>query len=126
MDKYEIAISHFTSIKRGIWENTEEIQKTFSDFFSKVIDYLPVDVPEHKQKELGKVIYPEPPSDDKIIEINKAAEKFLHTYTELLAFMHDLSIESQNYLLSSLFPYRIPPRQPKDPRYKVLSVDKEE
>lgn len=123
MEKYEIAIPNFTSIRRGILENLREIMKIFSEYHSKVVDYLPIDVPENKQKELGKVIYSEPPSDENIIEINKTVENFLNIEMALLAFIHDLRIEAQNYLLSSLFPNKIPPRQPKDARYEVLSID---
>ena len=39
------------------------------------------------------------------------------------SYVHDLTIESQNNLLSGLFERRVPQRQPLDPSFKVISTD---
>lgn len=42
---------------------------------------------------------------------------------EIGSYVHDLTIESQNNLLSGLFARRVPKRQPLDPKIKVISTE---
>lgn len=125
METYEIVFKHFTSMRKKIVTALNELREINMDFFNKTLDYFPVDIPEERQKELGKIIERPLPSWDKIEEIKAMGDKFFKKEIELISYLHDLRIEAQNVLLGPLFKQQVPARKPQDPRYEVLSLDHE-
>lgn len=50
-------------------------------------------------------------------------ERYKEAMDVIVNYVDDLTIESQNNLLSGLFERRLAVRQPIDPRYRVISTD---
>lgn len=126
MEKYEIALDQFTVIRRRIGEELQRLSDIFNEYFSKIVDFLPIDLSEDEEKELGKkILVAEPPSNEVIQEIKKIGNRFMKQEFKLISFIHDLQIEAQNSLLGSLFDRKVSPRMPNDPRYEVLTIYKE-
>lgn len=64
-------------------------------------------------------------SSDEHAQLKKLVAHYKKAMDEIGCYIHDLTIESQNNLLSDLFERRVPQRQPIDPRHKVINVDPE-
>jgi hypothetical protein len=73
--------------------------------------------------ESGKptIIHP-PPSPEVLSALKLLIEKYKGAMDEIECYIHDLTIEAQNNLLYGLFERKVPPRQPLDPRHKVIST----
>ena len=76
--------------------------------------------------EVGKptIIHP-PPSPEVFAGLKRLIEEYKGAMDEIGCYVQDLTTEAQNNLLHGLFDGRVPPRQPLDPRHKVISTDPE-
>jgi hypothetical protein len=100
-----------------------DVRQSFPPLYSALLRILPMDPPPG---ETGKptIIHP-PPSPEVFSALKGLIEKYKGAMDEIGCYIHDLTIEAQNNLLHGLFEGRVPPRQPLDPRHKVISTDPE-
>ena len=97
-----------------------DVRQSFPPLFSALLDILPMDPPSG---ETGKptIIHP-PPSPEVFLALKRLIERYKEAMDEIEYYIHDLTIEAQNNLLHGLFEGRVPPRQPLDPRHRVIST----
>ena len=72
---------------------------------------------------MPRALIPNLISSNEHAQLKKLADHYKEAMDEIGCYIHDLTIESQNNLLSDLFERRVPPRQPIDPRHKVINTD---
>jgi len=61
-------------------------------------------------------------SKDEYEQLKKLVERYKEAMDDIGSYVHDLTIESQNNLLSGLFDRCVPLRQPLDPKLKVITT----
>lgn len=120
IEKYQITLRNFTAFKNAFAEMVNKLNEKFKLLIDEIADYLPYSVDTEKENNL---LLPEKPNAETIEKINKLSDQYSKLFVELITYLMDLSIETQNSLLGSLFEHRIPPRQPEDPTIRVLSTD---
>ena len=100
-----------------------DVRQSFPPLFSALLQILPMDPPPG---ETGKAtsIHP-PPSSEVFSALKGLVETYRGAMDEIGCYVHDLTTEAQNNLLHGLFEGRVPPREPLDPRHKVISTDPE-
>lgn len=98
-----------------------DVRQAFPPLYSALLQILPMDPPPGQA---GKptIIHP-PPSPKALSELKSLIQEYKRAMDEIGCYIHDLTIEAQNNLLHGLFEERVPPRQPLDPRHKVVSTD---
>lgn len=97
-----------------------DVRQSFPPLYSALLRILPMDPPPGKPT----IIHP-PPSAEIFSTLKGLIEKYKGAIDEIGYYLYDLTIEAQNNLLHGLFEGRVPPRQPLDPRHKVISTDLE-
>jgi hypothetical protein len=95
-----------------------DINKTYSQLFEKLLKHLPMDSKIPDQPPL----FPDPPNQNQIKEIEKLSESYRSSTETLSAYVMDFQNELQELLLSNIFKNKIPKRAPLDPVYKVISI----
>jgi hypothetical protein len=97
-----------------------DVRESFPPLFSALLHILPMDPPP---AQAGKptIVHP-PPSPEAFLSLKHLIEKYKGAMDEIGSYIHDLTVEAQNNLLHGLFEERILPRQPLDPRHKVIST----
>ena len=93
--------------------------------FSALLRVLPMDPPENAPPNMPRPLVPSPISKDEYEQLIKLVERYKEAMDDIGSYVHDLTIESQNNLLSGLFDRRVPLRQPLDPKLKVITTHPE-
>lgn len=88
--------------------------------FSALLHILPMDPPAC-ETDKPTIIHP-PPSPEMFSALRRLIEQYKEAMDEIRCYIHDLTIEAQNNLLHGLFDGRVPPRQPLDPKHRVIST----
>ena len=90
-------------------------------YFRLVMHWTPADKPTSSNGET----YPWTPPDANAFEsIRTLGASLTDTLSTFGSYIYDMQIEMQNLLLGDLFPYRVPLRQPLDPKYVVVRLDR--
>lgn len=116
IENWEIAFPAAELFRIAFSSANQDIEETFSPFFSAVLRYLPMDLPD------GTVINSALPSAEQIDELKKLLEAYTEARATLRSYTHDLVVEAQNLLLSKLFKRRVKIRKPIDMAYKVVTA----
>jgi hypothetical protein len=97
-----------------------DVRESFPPLFSALLPILPMDPPA---AQTGKptIVHP-PPSPEAFLALKYLIEKYKGAMDEIGCYIRDLTVEAQNNLLHGLFEERVQPRQPLDPRHKVIST----
>ncbi|MDD5321875.1 MAG: hypothetical protein PHD43_14960 [Methylococcales bacterium] len=106
-----------------------DAREAFAPLFTALLRVLPFDPPDdappNVPRPLIQPLIQSPISSEEYAQLKILVERYKEAMDEIGSYVHDLTIESQNNLLSELFERRVPPRQPIDPRLKVISTDPE-
>lgn len=102
-----------------------DAREAFTPLFSELLRVLPIDPPEDAPPNVPRPFIQSPISSDELAKLKALVERYKAAMDDIGSYVHDLTIESQNNLLSGLFERRVPPRQPIDPNCKVISTDPE-
>ena len=100
-----------------------DAREAFTPLFTALLRVLPLDPPENAPPNVPRPLIPSPISGDELAQLKKLVDRYKEAMDDIGRYVHDLTIESQNNLLSGLFERRLPPRQPIDPRLKVVTTD---
>lgn len=100
-------------------------RETFTPLFATLVKVLPMDPPENAPPSVPRPVVQDPISAEEYAQLKILVDRYNDAMDEIGCYVHDLTIESQNNLLSGLFERRVPPRQPIDPSLKVISTDTE-
>jgi len=124
IERYEIALPTFQSLRRRAGQLVERISSEFDMFLEVVSPFLPMRVPGDGAKDSGAPKLPlRHPQKEDLEKIGKAARQYSGVCRDATAFCMDLRIASQNHLLSGLFGGTVPPRNPMDPSVEVFGLD---
>jgi len=123
LEKYEImfpddSVKKITSIKN---KDIEKLTKCFTEFLNFTRAFLPINVPEDRVAQLGKVYSPTLPNKEQLENLKGLSKNYHKQTIQMLGYIYDIRRESQNYFLSSSFDRQLPPRKPTDPNAKVIS-----
>jgi hypothetical protein len=125
LDAYSTAVPEFGTFSKMLFEYLNEIGRAHSEWFSEVIRWLPVDVPQGGMDGgLSKVLEPLRPNPVEREKLSALTKTLLRLCDDVTGFIHDIGIESQNLLIGGLFDVRRPSRVPLDPTVPVLSSDR--
>ena len=102
-----------------------DAREACTSLFTAFVKVLPMDPPENAPPNMPRPPIPNPISSDEYIYLKQLVDDYKGAMDDIGCYIHDLTIESQNNLLSDLFERRVPPRQPIDPRCKVITTDSE-
>ena len=97
-----------------------DVRESFPPLFSALLHVLPMDPPP-AQTGMPTIVHP-PPPPGAFLALKHLIEKYKEAMDEIGCYIHDLTVEAQNNLLHGLFEEWVPPRQPLDPRHKVIST----
>lgn len=100
-----------------------DVQQAFPPLNEALLRILPMDLP--KEEVDNPTIHRPLPSADDLSALKHLVTNYNAAMDQVRSYVHDLTIEAQNNLLSSLFDRIVPPRQPLDPRRRVISTDQE-
>jgi hypothetical protein len=102
-----------------------EAQESFGPLYTALLRVLPMDPPKNMPPNTLKPFVPSPITRDEHEQLTKLAERYKEAMDDIVSYVHDLTIESQNNLLSGLFDRRVPLRQPINPKFKVITTHSE-
>jgi hypothetical protein len=122
LESYDIITPNLGIFRIALSSASHDLNNAFTLLFSELLRFLPVDVPEDRVKELG-IIEPPMPTQDQLETIEHLADQYYKATVDVGCYLYDLSVEAQNILLGKLFGHRLSPRQPSDPKIKVISTD---
>lgn len=98
-------------------------REAFTPLFATLVKVLPMDPPENAPPNVPRPVVLDPISAEEYAQFKILVDRYKDAMDEIGCYVHDLTIESQNNLLSGLFERRVPPRQPIDPSLKVITTD---
>ena len=100
------------------------MSEAFRPLFSFLLKILPDEIPGPDGSNI--IVNVVTPSDHQVKELEKLVEPYTAANFDMGCYLHDLSVELQNTLLSNLFSYKVPRRKPLDPKFKVISTEQNE
>lgn len=124
LEDYEIAFTGFQGMKQRLAEKLQELADRFREFYEAALPYLTKSVDEETSRKYGVAAgtyTPEPPVREQLVRIDGLARGTQSVLHDLTAFIWDIRVAAQNYLLGGVFPgQRAAERQPQDPSMEVL------
>lgn len=123
-ESYEIVNPNFKIFQTALNTAIDDARQAFLPLYEKLLKFLPMDLPKHKTQITDlEVIIPAIPDDEQLHHIKDLVNKYFKAVFKIEAYIYDLKVEMQNIFLGSLFKYRVPPRKPTDPSYKVITTE---
>lgn len=101
-----------------------DMMETFRPLFLFLLKILPYEISRPDGSNI--IVNVINPSDDQINELERLLAAYTAANFDMGCYLHDLSVELQNTLLSNLFPNKVPRRKPLDPKFKVISTEQDE
>ncbi|MBS3919295.1 MAG: hypothetical protein KG012_10430 [Deltaproteobacteria bacterium] len=124
LESYDIITPNLGIFRIALSSASHDLSNAFTLLFSESSRFLPVDVPEDRAKEVGTKIIERPmPTQVQLETIEHLADQYYKATVDVGSYLDDLSVKAQNILLGKLFGHRLPPRQPSDPKIKVITAD---
>jgi hypothetical protein len=117
IEQWEIAFDSADIFRIALSSVSRDIENAFHPFFQLAVTLLPTDRPAP-----GQGTFPHQPIARESLErLRRLASAYLEARDELHCYLHDLIVEAQNQLLSSLFRRRVAIRVPLDDNHKVIT-----
>lgn len=120
MEHWEIAFPAAKLFRVAFFSANHDVDEAFQPLHEDAIRLLPVDLGD------DRLHVPALPTIEGLAELKSKVDSYLEARSTLRAYTHDLSVESQNLLLSNLFKNRVEIRRPFDPSYKVITASNTE
>ncbi len=125
--EYEIVDKNIEIFRTALASAFQLISDAHLEFQGQIFDYLPHDDSKEIQKQLGvKIEHVKSPNQQDLEVIEHSFNSYTEANLEGYCFVSDLSREAQNVLLGNLFDNQVPPREPLDPYYVVVTTKPEE
>ena len=127
LEEYEIVDKNIKIFRIALASAFQLISEAYLEFQRQIFAYLPCDVSKERQEQLGvNIKHVESPAQDKLEAIEQSFNCYTEANLEGYCFVSDLSREAQNVLLGNLFNNQVPPREPSDSNYIVVTTKPEE
>ena len=133
-ESYVIAVPEFGVFQDAFNSAIHDVGEAFDPLFQGTLRILPVDAPA--AQDAGRVVNEQGPlpahviaplTDNEFQELDQLVERYLDAAGDIACYIYDLRVEAQNALLSDLYPnQRAPRREPRDPIYRVVTVENAE
>lgn len=125
--EYEIVDKNIGIFSVALKSAVDLILEKYLEFQRHIFYYLPNDISKERKEQLGVSIeYIKSPTEQDIEAIEHSFNSYTDANLEGYCFVSDLSREAQNILLGNLFNNQVPPREPSDSRYVVVTTKPEE
>lgn len=119
---------HRASIYKGVAEYVQsieanEISVIRFDHLSKYIQFKVDDVADSIMNFQYYLLHAKMSElkTTKKLEFDRWCEKIAEELHTIGSYLFDYRIELMNYFLGDIFVFKVPPRKPKDPKYKILT-----
>lgn len=113
LERWEVSFSSADLFRWAFSSASDEIGRSFDEFFKVALSTLPSNSQSPSQYQSV--------SAENLRLVKERADVYLKKCDDFLCYLHDLVVEAQNELLSTLFDHRVIPRKPLDSNYKVIS-----
>ena len=120
MEYWEIAFPASKLFRVAFFSANHDVDEAFHPLHDDAIRLLPADLGD------DRVHVPALPTAERLVELKSKVDAYLEARATLRAYTHDLTVESQNLLLSNLFKNQVEIRTPFDPSYKVITASNTE
>lgn len=125
--EYEIVDKNIEIFRTALASAFQLISEAYLEFQRQIFDYLPCDVSKERQEQLGvNIKHVESPAQEDLEAIEQSFNCYTEANLEGYCFVSDLSREAQNVLLGNLFNNQVPPREPSDSNYVVVTTKPED
>jgi hypothetical protein len=125
-ESWSIAFPGFHIFQVALGAANHDARKAFIPLYTALLSILPLDPREDAPENVPRPIIQRSPSNEELIKLNELIARYKDAMDDICCYIHDLTIESQNNLLSGLFDRKVPPRKPLDPTNKVISTEPEQ
>jgi hypothetical protein len=122
-EAWAIAFPGLTVFQTALNSANHNAQNAFHELFSFLVPVLPFDPPIDAHPQMPRPFVPKILSDQEREQLKEHVDRYKEAMDEIGSYIHDLTIESQNNLLSGLFDRRVPVRRPLDPQMKVITTE---
>ncbi|HDH04415.1 MAG TPA: hypothetical protein ENH01_01690 [Nitrospirae bacterium] len=123
-ERYTIAVPKFKIFQTALNVAIYDSNQAYEPLYYKLLDFLPIDIQESDRKPGGpSVIAPKVATKEDLSHIQELCNKYNEALTDIVCYLYDLTAESQNILLGSLFDNRVPSRKPLDQNHIVITTD---
>lgn len=127
LEEYEIVDKNIKIFRIALSSAVELILEAYFEFQRHIFDYLPCDVSKERQEQLGvNIKHVKSPAQEDLEVIEQSFNCYTEANLEGYCFVSDLSREAQNVLLGNLFNNQVPPREPSDSNYVVVTTKPED
>ncbi|TKJ35399.1 MAG: hypothetical protein CEE38_14585 [Planctomycetes bacterium B3_Pla] len=127
LEEYEIVDKNIEIFRTAFASVVQLIQEAYLEFQRHIFSYLPHDDSKKRQEQLGvNIKHVKSPIQQDIEAIEHSFNSYTDANLEGYCFVSDLSREVQNVLLGNLFNNQVPPREPSDSHYVVVTTKPEE
>lgn len=125
--EYEIVDKNIEIFRIALASAFQLISEAYLEFQRQIFAYLPCDISKERREQLGvNIKHVKSPSQQDIEAIEESFNCYTEANLEGYCFVSDLSREAQNVLLGNLFNNQVPPREPSDSNYVVVTTKPEE
>lgn len=125
--EYEIVDKNIKIFRIALASAFQLISEAYLEFQRQIFAYLPCDISKERREQLGvNIKHVKSPSQQDIEVIEESFNCYTEANLEGYCFVSDLSREAQNVLLGNLFNNQVPPREPSDSNYVVVTTKPEE
>ena len=125
-ESYEIACPDFMIFKIALSSANHDLVQINMKLFNELLEILPEDVDEETAKKIGTKIIDKPlPNEERLKKLQTLIDRYGDIIRDIMSYMYDLRIDAQNRLLDKLFDFKLSPRKPVDPKYKVITTEPE-
>jgi len=122
-ESWSIAFPGLQIFQVALNSANHDARESFTPLFTALLSALPIDPPDGAPENIPRPIIQKPLSKEGLINLKELANRYKDSMDDISCYVSDLTIESQNNLLSELFERKVPPRKPLDPRHKVISTE---
>lgn len=127
LEECEIIDKHMKIFRFAFASVVQYTSEAYEHFLEPIFPYLPCDIPEERQRQLGvNLAQTESPTLKDLPAIEEGYHHYLVALVECLSFISDLSRELQNVLLGDLFENTVAPRKPGAPNVVVVTTKPED
>lgn len=125
--EYEIVDKNIEIFRTALASAVQLILEAYLEFQRNIFAYLPYDISEERREQLGvNIKHVKSPTQQDLEVIEQSFNSYTEANLEGYCFVSDLSREAQNVLLGNLFNNQLPPREPSDSHYVVVTTKPEE
>jgi hypothetical protein len=121
-EDWEIIDPRVQVFRTALHAARQDVDDAYDRYFDLVIHMMPAAVPGSSEQ--GATLFPwQPPEAPGLSELMLRTNQLHGFLQEVGSYIFDFQIEMQNLLVSEIFDRVLAPRQPLDPRHRVITLN---